>query len=129
MNRNVTLALGALTGLVSMIAMIRLVAGAGLSSAFAWAFILMAMVPWIAYSAWRARHGRLSRAGAVAVLLLGLVGLVGVWLFTLGPVVALACSLAAFAVIWVHDWPPRRERGEDQYVRIEELSSEPETVS
>ena len=38
-------------------------------------------------------------------------------------------SLAAFVVIWVHDWPPRRERGEDVFVRIEDLSGEPERVS
>jgi hypothetical protein len=44
-----------------------------------------------------------------------------VWLFVLGPVLALACSLAAFAVLWVSDWPPRRSAGEERFVRIEEL--------
>jgi hypothetical protein len=39
----------------------------------------------------------------------------------LGPVLALACSLAAFIVIWVSDWPPRRVIGEERFVRIEEL--------
>jgi hypothetical protein len=80
-------------------------------------------VSWLAKrcTAWRGRHGHLSARGALAVLLLDLVGCVMVWLFVLGPVVALACSLAAFAVIWVSDWPPRRLTGEDRYVRIEEL--------
>ena len=54
---------------------------------------------------------------------LDLVGLVAVWLFVLGPVVALACSLGAFAVIWVRDWP-RAGRGEDRFVRIEELTAD-----
>jgi hypothetical protein len=92
-------------------------------SAFAWIAILLAMLPWIGYAAWRARHGHLSRRGAVAVLLLNLVGCVVVWLFVLGPVVALACSLGAFVVIWVSDWPPRRPIGEERFVRIEELHS------
>jgi hypothetical protein len=42
----------------------------------------------------------------------------------LGPVVALACSLAAFVVIWVSDWPPRRQVSEERFVRIEELQAE-----
>ncbi|MFL6044123.1 MAG: hypothetical protein ACJ72M_03285 [Propionibacteriaceae bacterium] len=124
-NKNLAAALGAVTGLVSLVAMIRLVSGAfshGMS-AFAWIAILLAMVPWIGYAAWRARHGHLSRRGALAVLLLDLVGCVMVWLFVLGPVVALACSLAAFAVIWVSDWPPRRPVGEERFVRIEEFRS------
>jgi len=103
--------------------MIRLVSGAftqGMST-FAWVAILLAMLPWIGYAAWRGRHGRLSRRGALTVLLLNAVGSVVVWLFVLGPVVALACSLAAFAVIWVSDWPPRLPRGEERFVRIEEL--------
>ena len=122
-NKVLAVGLGALTGAVGMIAMIRLVSGAfdGGMSPFAWAAILVAMIPWIGYSAWRAQHGRLSRRGAVAVLVLTLVGLAVVWVFTIGPVVALACSLAAFAVIWVSDWPARRPRGEETFVRIEEL--------
>jgi hypothetical protein len=55
------------------------------------------------------------------VVMLDLVGCVVVWLFVLGPVVALACSLAAFVVIWVSDWPPRRATGEERFVRVEEL--------
>ena len=122
-NKHLAAALGALTGLVSLVAMIRLVSGAfpeGMST-FAWVAILLAMLPWIGYTAWRGHHGHLSKRGVLAVLLLDLVGCVVVWLFVLGPVVALACSLAAFAVIWVSDWPPRRLTGEDRYVRIEEL--------
>ena len=122
-NKNLAAALGALTGLLGLVGMIRLVSGAfsnGMTT-FAWAAILLAMLPWIVYTAWRGRHGHLSPRGALAVLLLDLVGCVVVWLFVLGPVVALACSLAAFAVIWVSDWPPRRLAGEDRYVRIEEL--------
>jgi hypothetical protein len=103
--------------------MIRLASGAfshGISI-FAWVVILSAMLPWIGYAAWRGRHGNLSRRGALAVLLLDLFGCVLVWLFVLGPVLALACSLAAFVVIWVSDWPPRRVIGEERFVRIEEL--------
>jgi hypothetical protein len=125
LNKNLAMALGALTGLVGLAGMIRLAAGAfshGMS-VFAWAAILSAMLPWIAYAAWRGRHGHLSRRGALAVLLLDLIGCVVVWLFVLGPVVALACSLAAFVVIWVSDWPPRRSSGEERFVRIEELRS------
>jgi hypothetical protein len=92
-------------------------------SIFAWVAILSAMVPWVAYAAWRGRHGHLSRRGALVVLLLDLVGCVVVWLFVLGPVVALGCSLAAFVVIWVSDWPPRRSTVEERFVRIEELHS------
>jgi len=122
-SRNLAAALGALTGLVSLVAMIRLVSGAfsGRMSAFAWIAILLAMLPWIGYAAWRARHGHLGRRGALAVLLLNVVGCVVVWLFVLGPVVALACSLGAFAVIWISDWPPRRSTGDERFVRIEEL--------
>jgi hypothetical protein len=122
-NRNLGAALGALTGLVGLVAMIRLVSGAfshGMS-AFAWIAILLAMLPWIGYAAWRGRHGQLGRRGALAVLLLDLVACIIVWLFVFGPVVALACSLAAFAIIWVSDWPPRRQTGEERFVRIEEL--------
>jgi hypothetical protein len=122
LNKNLAAALGALTGLVGLIGMIRLASGAfshGMS-AFAWVVILSAMLPWIGYVAWRARHGRLRKGSALAVLLLDLVGCVVVWLFVLGPVVALACSLAAFVVIWVSDWPPRRHASE-RFVRLEEL--------
>lgn len=129
MDKNLLTALGALTGLVSMAGMIRLIDGAGLASTFSWVFLLLAMVPWVVYAAWRARHGKLGRTGALAVLAINTVGFVSVWLFTLGPVIALAASLAAFAVIWVRDWPERKERGEDVFVHIEDLSEEPERVS
>jgi hypothetical protein len=121
-----TIALGALTGAVALIAMVRLVAGAfgaGLSPLI-WGAILIVMVPWTAYAAWRARHGHLTARSAAAVLALDLVGLAVVWLFVLGPVLALVCSLAAFVVIWVYDWPPRRPRGDDRFVRFEELRAD-----
>ena len=60
----------------------------------------------------------------IAVLCLDAVGLVVVWLFTIGPVLALACSLSAFVVIWVNDWPARRPQGEERFVRIEDLQSD-----
>ena len=125
-DRNLALALGTLTGLVSLVAMVRLVSGAfdGGLSMFAWVITLLAMVPWVGYAAVRARHGRLTPRNAVAVALLDLVGVVTVWFFVLGAVVALSCSLAAFAVIWVKDWPARPERGEDRFVRIEELTAD-----
>ena len=125
-NKDVRLALGALTGLVGLLAMIRLVSDgfAGPLSTFALVFVLLAMIPWIGYASWRARHGHLTRRAGFAVLALCLAGLLSVWLFTVGAVVALAFSLAAFVVIWVHDWPPRRIRGDDQFVRIEELATE-----
>jgi hypothetical protein len=128
-NKNLAAALGALTGLVGLISMVRLVSGAfthGMTT-FAWVAILLAMLPWIGYAAWRGRHGHLSRRGALAVLLLDLVGCVVVWLFVLGPVVALTCSLAAVAVIWVSDWPPRRLTGEERFVRIEDLHQADDT--
>lgn len=116
--------LGALTGLLSLVAMVRLIAGAFTDGIWilAWAAILLAMVPWIGYAAWRARHGRFGRGSALAILLLNVVGTICVWLFTLGPVLALACSLAAFVVIWVNDWPTRPERTAARFVRIEEFT-------
>jgi hypothetical protein len=129
MDKNLLTALGALTGLVSMAGMIRLVDGAGLASVFSWVFLLLAMVPWVVYAGWRARHGKLGRTGAFAVLAIDVIGFVSVWLFTIGPVLALAASLVAFVIIWVHDWPPRRERGEDVFVHIEDLSEAAERVS
>ena len=64
LNKNLALALGALTGLVSLVAMVRLVSGAfdGGLSVFAWVITLLAMVPWVGYAAVRARHGRLDPA-------------------------------------------------------------------
>jgi hypothetical protein len=126
LNKNLALSLGALTGLVSLVAMVRLVSGAfdGGLSVFAWVVTLLAMGPWVGYAAVRARHGRLTPGSAIAIALLDLVGVATVWWFVLGAVVALSCSLAAFAVIWVKDWPARPERGEDRFVRIEELTAE-----
>jgi hypothetical protein len=120
------IALGALTGAVALVAMVRLVAGAfGTAlSPLIWAAILIVMVPWAAYAAWRARHGRLTGRGAAVVLVLNLVGVAVVWMFVFGPVLALVCSLAAFVVIWVHDWPPRRPQGGDRFVRFEELHAD-----
>ena len=126
LNKYLALALGALAGLVSLVAMLRLVAGAfdsGLS-VFAWVVTLLAMVPWVGYAAARAWHGRLTWRNAAAVVLLDLVGIATVWLAVLGAVIALSCSLAAFAVIWVKDWPARPARGEDRFVRIEELAAD-----
>lgn len=122
LNRGPAAALGALTGLVGLIAMIRLIAGAGFTSVFAWAFLLAAMLPWIGYCIWRARHGRISARAGLAILALDAVALIGVWLFTLGPVLALAATLLAFVIIWVHDWPQLRPAREDRYVRVEELT-------
>jgi hypothetical protein len=126
LNKYLALALGGLTGLVSLVAMVRLVSGAfdGGLSMFAWVITLLAMVPWVGYAAARAWHGRLTLRNALAVVLLDLVGVATVWLFVLGAVVALTCSLAAFTVIWVKDWPARPVRGEDRFVRIEELTAD-----
>lgn len=126
LNKNLAAALGALTGLVSLAAMVRLVAGAfdGSLSMFAWVITLLAMVPWVGYAAVRAGHGRLTPRDAVVVLALDAVGVLTVWMFVLGPVVALLCSLAAFGVIWVRDWPERQPRNEDRFVRIEELTAD-----
>lgn len=129
MDKNLLTGLGALTGLVSMAGMIRLIDGAGLASTFSWVFLLLAMVPWVVYAAWRARHGKLGQSGTLAVFAIDVVGLISVWLFTIGPVIALAASLTAFVIIWVRDWPDRRERGEDVFVRIEDLTQAPERVS
>ncbi len=124
--KSARLILGALTGLVGLIAMVRLVSGGftGALSTLAWVFILLAMVPWVGYVAWRAQHSSLTGRSALAVLALGVVGLLAAWLFTLGAVVALTCSLAGFVVIWVHDWPPRQPRAQDHFVRVEELATE-----
>jgi hypothetical protein len=125
-NRIVRLVLGITTGVVGLIAMIRLVSGAFSQgpTRFAWMAILLAMIPWVAYCAWRAWRGHMSRRGAIAVLGLCLAGLAIVWLWTLGPVIALACSLAALGVIWVSDLPPPRSRSADTLVKMEELNSE-----
>ena len=66
--KSARLILGALTGLVGLIAMIRLVSGgfSGALSSLAWVFILLAMVPWVGYVAWRAQHSSLSGRSAWA---------------------------------------------------------------
>lgn len=121
--RRIAVLLGAATGLVTAIAMVRLVAGAFGGSVFAWLFVLLATLPWIGYVAWRARRGQVGPRARAAVTVLVITGLAVVWWSSLGPVLALVCSLAAFAVIWVADWPARVPRGEDRFVRIEELGA------
>ena len=125
-NSILRLAIGATTGAVGLIAMIRLVSGAfsGSMTGFAWMAILLAMLPWMGYCAWRAWRANLSWRGTVALVGLCLAGLGVVWILTLGPVVALACSMVAFSVIWVSDWPPRRPRGSETFVRVEELKTQ-----
>jgi len=124
--RQLALVLGALTGAVTLVAMARLASGAfpGGMSGFAWGVVLAAMLPWVVYVASRARHGRLSgrRMGGIAALVL--VGAVAVWLPVPGPVLALACSFAAFVLVWLSDLPARRSAGPDRYVRIDELQEE-----
>lgn len=125
-SKNLALAIGALTGLVGLVAMVRLVSGAfdGKLSTFAWIFVLLAMLPWVGYCAWRARHGRLRLRSSAAVVGLCVVGAITIWLATVGPVIALVATLGAFVIIWVHDWPERRPKGEDRFVRIEELQTD-----
>lgn len=120
--RSVAMALGALTGVVTLIAMLRLIAGAftGAISGFALAFGLAATVPFVLYAAWRARRARLTPRSTAVVLGANVLGLMLVWLFTFGPVLALACALTAFVLIWVSDLPVRR-RGESTFVRMEDL--------
>jgi hypothetical protein len=126
--RRVAVVVGALTGLLGLAGMVRLAAGAfeGSMSRFAWVVVLAAMLPWVAYVAWRARHGRLSGRGLVLVLALVVLGSATVWWSVPGSVLALACSLVAFVVIWVSDWPARRPAGEERFVRMEELQREDE---
>src|SRR5918994_1041149 len=96
----------------------------GSMTGFAWMAILLAMLPWMGYCAWRAWRANLSWRGTVALVGLCLAGLGVVWILTLGPVVALACSMVAFSVIWVSDWPPRRPGGADTFVKVEELKAQ-----
>lgn len=117
---------GGLTGVLTLVAMARLVAGAypGGMSGFAWFAVLAAMLPWVVYVASRARHAKLSRRRTAGVVALVLLGAVVVWLPVPGPVLALVCSFAAFVLVWVSDWPDRSGRGPDRFVRIEELKYE-----
>lgn len=119
------LALGGLNGVVGLIGMIRLAHGAftGPLSTTAWVVVLLAMLPWVGYCAWRAGHGLSGRA-VLAVAALCVVGLVTVWMFTFGAVVALLCSLAGFAIIWADNWPPRRSAADHRFVRVEELTTD-----
>ncbi len=125
MSKSVAMALGALTGVVTLIAMLRLIAGAftGPMTTFALGFGLAATVPMVAYAAWRARQSRLAPRSTAIVLGANALGLVLVWLFTFGPVLALACALVAFVVIWVNDLPVQ-PRGESTYVSMEDLQSD-----
>jgi hypothetical protein len=124
--KTVAAVLGALSGVVTLIAMLRLISGAFTNgiSPFALGFCLVAMVPWIAYAGWRAHRARLTPRAMLAVLALDVAGLVLVWLFTIGAVLALACVFAAFVVIWVNDLPARQPRGPDRFVRIEDLQQD-----
>ncbi len=108
--------------------MLRLTGGvfSGTLARFAVVVVLLAMLPWALYTAHRARHGRLSLTSLAVVLGLVVVGLGVVWLSVLGPVLALVCSLAAFGMIWVSDWPSRRPSGNDRFVAIEELQRDDE---
>jgi glycerol uptake facilitator-like aquaporin len=126
--RAAALVVGALTGLLGLVGMARLAAGAfeGSMSRFAWTVVLAAMLPWVVYVASRAGHGRLSGRRLVLVLGLVVLGSATVWVSVSGPVLALACSLGAFLVIWVSDWPARRPPGEERIVSIEELQREDE---
>lgn len=115
--------LGVLTGAITLVAMLRLVAGAftGGMSGFALGVTLVATVPWVAYVTWRARRSRLSPRGARSVVVLDVVGLVLVWVLVFGPVLALAASFAAFVVLWLGDRPVRAEARPERFVRVEEL--------
>jgi hypothetical protein len=126
LTKRTAMILGALTGLLTLVAMLRLISGAfdGELPRFAWGLALLALVPWIVYTAWRARRARLTARAALIVLVLDLVALALVWLSTVGPVLALACTLTAFVITWAADRPLRAPRGEDRFVRIEELQTE-----
>ena len=122
------LALGLGTGVLTLIGMIRLVAGNfdGRLAVFAWIVVALTMIPWVAYCGWRGWHGRLTFKRALAVAALIVIGLVVVWLFVLGPVIGLLCSLAAFVLIWISDWPGKRIKGEEKFVAFEELADVPD---
>jgi len=126
--RHLPLVLGGLTGLLGLVGMARLASGAfdGGMSRFAWVVVLAAMLPWVAYVAARARHGRLTGRRVLVVLALLVLGWAAVWLSVSGPVLALTSSLAAFLVFGVCAWPARRPAADDRFVRIEELQREEE---
>ncbi|MGI3785888.1 MAG: hypothetical protein ACRYG2_34510 [Janthinobacterium lividum] len=116
-------ALGVLTGVIALVAMLRLVAGAftGGMSSFALVVTLVAMVPWVGYVTWRARRSRLTTRAALIVLGLDVLGLVLVWVLVFGPVLALAMSFAAFVLLWLGDRPRRTGSRAERLVRVEEL--------
>lgn len=117
----VRLVVGLLIGVIGLIAMVRLISGGFPGSVLvAELFAALAMVPWVIYVGWRARHGRLTPRTAVPVVLVGLAGLAAVWWGTIGPVLALACSLVGFVIIWVYDLPRRRKPG-GRLVRMDDL--------
>ena len=120
-------ALGVLTGLIALVAMLRLVPGAfsGGMSAFALVVTLVAMVPWVGYVTWRARRSRVTARGGLVVLGLDVVGLALVWVLVFGPVLALALSFVAFVLLWLGDRPLRAGVRAERFVRVEELR-EPE---
>lgn len=104
------MALGLLVGLSGLIAIARLVAGAftGGWQLTAWSATAPVMLGWVVYAGWRAGRSRLGGPPALVVGALGVAGVVVVWFATLGPVLALVCSLGGFAVVWWHDRPVRR---------------------
>ncbi|SDT29708.1 hypothetical protein [Microlunatus soli] len=116
------LLVGGLTGLIGLVAMVRLV-GAGFpgSMLFAEIFVALAMVPWVVYSAVRAHHGDLDVRTVLPVAVIAAAGFLLVWWATIGPVLALGCSLAAFVIIWLHDLPPKKPKAE-RLVKIDELT-------
>ncbi|QGN31884.1 hypothetical protein [Microlunatus sp. Gsoil 973] len=115
------LLVGLLIGVIGLIAMVRLISGGFPGSVLvAELFAGLAMVPWVIYAGWRARHGRLTPRTAVPVVLVGLAGLASVWWGTIGPVLALACSLTGFVIIWVYDLPSRRKPS-GRLVRLDDL--------
>ena len=118
--------LGTVTGLLGLVAMARLAAGAftGAMATSAWVGVLVVMVPWVVFVAVRAHRARLSARRCTVVAALVLVGVVSVWLSVPGPVLSLVSSFAASVVIWVSGWPTRRAGGFERWVRIDELQHE-----
>ncbi len=115
------LLLGVVVGVVGLLGMVRLVAGAfSIGSPYVWAFVALPMLAWVGYAGWRARRARLAGRPLLAVAALAVVGLAVVWFGVLGPVLALGCCLGAFVVVWTHDLPARRP-SVDQFVRVEDL--------
>jgi hypothetical protein len=119
--RSSRLALGTLVGVVGLLAMVRLVSGAfATGSPYVWVFVALPMLAWVGYAGWRTRRAHLAGRPLLAVAALVLLGLGTVWFGVWGPVLALACTLAAFVVIWVHDLPARRP-GPTRFVSVDDL--------